>query len=245
MSRPKPGQPGDELKGSNEVKSSKESQGPLARLYHPQTLEVIEKIASLAATSENDRKRLMDIVTRQRALMQAHDIEPESINRQLPQTNFEGYLANLLSEEGAIERDSLIMYILQRDAMATASTIPPSMPQVALASIIEEAANDVDMALHDAERLEKLHDEVYGKGAECKREAKTRPRFLDIDEGDKFLVLLPKSDCIFPGDVLNVVRITFENQTLIRVENQTGKYFILDPDTLKQIAKKANPNGNN
>lgn len=245
MSRSKPGKPGDELNGSNEVKSSKESLGPLARLYHPQTLEVIERIANLTATSENDRKRLMGIVTRQRALMQTHDIEPESINRQLPQTNFEGYLANLLSEEGAIERESLIAFILQRDAMATASTMPPSMPQVAVTSIIEDACDDVDMTLRDAKQLEKLHDEIFGKSSDCKSAAKTRPRFVDIYEDDKFLVFLQKSDCFFPGDVLTVVGLTFENQTLIRVENQAGKYFILDPDTLKQIAKKANPNGNN
>lgn len=245
MSRTKPGQPGDELNGPNEDTSGKEYKVLLARLYHPRTLMVIEKIAALATTNEQDRQKLLGIVNRQKVLMEEHNIDPNSISEQLPQTNFEGYLTNLLSEEGAIERDSLIMYILQRDAMATASTIPPSMPRAALTTIIEKAADDVDMTLHDAARLEKLHDEVYGKGSECKREAKTRPRFIDIDEDDKFLVVLQKSDCFFPGDVLTVVGITFENQTLIRVENQAGKYFILDPDTLKQMAKKANPNGNN
>lgn len=248
MSRTKAEKSG-ELYGSNDTENGKESNPLLARLYHPQTLEVIEKIAALSSTSENDRRRLLEIVNRQRALMVEHNIEPESINRQLPQTNFEWYVTNLLSDEGTIERDSLITHILQRDIMATASTVPPSaMPQVTLAKVSEDVGSKVNMTLSDAERLEKLRKEVFGdenKENEYEHDVIKKPRFIDIDEDDKFMVFRQKGDSIFPGDVLTVVDVTFEKQTLIHVENESGNHFILDPDMLKQIAKKANPYGNN
>lgn len=249
MSRTKAEKSGDQLYGSNDTENSKESNPLLARLYHPQTLQVIEKIAALRTTSENDRRRLLEIVNRQKALMVEHNIEPESINRQLPQTNFEWYVTNLLSDEGTIERDSLITHILQRDIMATASTVPPSaMPQVTLAKVTEDVGSKVNMALSDAERLEKLRKEVFGddkKENEYEHDVIKKPRFIDIDEDDKFMVFRQKGDSIFPGDVLTVVDVTFEKQTLIHVENESGNHFILDPDMLKQIAKKANPYGHN
>lgn len=246
MSRTKPEQPGEELYGTNDTVNSKESNPLLARLYHPQTLEVIEKIAALPSTNENERKRLLEIVARQRALIEEHNIDHDSINRQLPQTNFEWYVANLLSDEGTIERDSLITHIFQRELMATASTMPPSMPQVTVQKITEDMGANVRMSLSDAERLEKLREEVFGKKEnEYEQDVKNRPRFIDIDVEDKFMVFIQKGDSIFPGDVLTVVDITFEKQTLVRLENEEGKYFILDPDMLKQIAKKAAPYGDN
>ena len=247
MSRPKPGQSGHELYGTNDKLNSRESNQLLARLYHPQTLDVIEQIANLPSTRENDRRRLLEIVERQRALIQEYEVELGKMNHQLPQTNFESYLRNLLSDEGALERDVIIDHVLQRDAIGNASTLPPPVDtQTALVKVTESIGDEVDLTMDDARRLEQLHDEIYGKNGESKDNAvNTRPRYLDIYEGEKYLVHTAKGESIFPGDVLTVLKVTFDKETLVRLENEDGKYFILDPDSLKYIAKKAHEFGNN
>lgn len=247
MSRLKPGQSGHELYGTNDKLNSKESNQLLARLYHPQTLDVIEQIANLPTTRVNDRRRLLEIVERQRALIQEYDIELGKMNHQLPQTNFESYLKNLLSDEGALQRDVIIDHVLQRDAIGTASTLPPSEDtETALVSVTEGIGDVVNLTLDDVRRIEQLHDEIYGKNGEAKDSAvNTRPRYLDMYEGDRFLVHTAKGESILPGDVLTMLEVTFDKETLVRLENEDGKYFILDPDSLKSIAKKANEFGNN
>jgi hypothetical protein len=137
--------------------------------------------------------------------------------------------------------------VLQRDAIGTASTLPPSEDtQTALVEVTESIGDEVDLTLDDVRRLEQLHDEIYGKNGEPQDDAiNKRPRYLDIYEGEKFLVHTAKGESIFPGDVLTVIKVTFDKETLVRLENEAGRYYILDPDSLKNIAKKANEFGNN
>jgi len=236
MSGRKPGKPGDELTrmaGMPEDETddkSRESKRLPARLYHPQMLDLIESIALHPSTHDRDRIRLMEIVARQRAHIERYGFDIEKVCH-LASGNFESFSRQILSEDGAIQRDSMIHSILDFEDMATADTIPPSMPR--LQNVTDETSKR-SLAVTDAARLETLHKEIY------------RDEVDNIRKGDKRLIILgTENGKLKPGDLLTVVGVCQDKITMVYLEDEKGGQFSFDLEILEKIAHDPDPFGDN